>query len=102
MSRPMFDEMHAANGDVRAHYEKYARWLAQQPPEVMAAQRQAALVETIAGLETVKAQGAQGRVQSRWERANEHLAGLTVRMRAQSSSAMLGAARAGGRVRLVE
>jgi ATP-binding cassette, subfamily C, bacterial LapB len=57
-----------------------------------ASQRQAALVETIAGLETVKAQGAQGRVQSRWERANEHLAGLTVRMRAQSSSAMLGAA----------
>ncbi|MFM6985481.1 MAG: circularly permuted type 2 ATP-grasp protein, partial [Hydrogenophaga sp.] len=42
MSRPMFDEMHAANGDVRAHYEKYARWLAQQPPEVMAARREEA------------------------------------------------------------
>ena len=34
-----FDEMHAADGSVRAHYETYARWLAQQPPDVMAAQR---------------------------------------------------------------
>ncbi len=34
-----FDEMHTAEGQVREHYETYARWLAQQPPEVMQAQR---------------------------------------------------------------
>ena len=34
-----FDEMHLADGRVREHYETYARWLAQQPPEVMQAQR---------------------------------------------------------------
>ena len=34
-----FDEMHTADGQVREHYETYARWLAQQPPEVMQAQR---------------------------------------------------------------
>ena len=37
MSRPMFDEMHAPNGVVREHYRHYARWLAEQPPEAMAA-----------------------------------------------------------------
>jgi uncharacterized circularly permuted ATP-grasp superfamily protein len=37
-----FDEMHAAGGDVREHYKVYARWLAQQPPEVMRAQREEA------------------------------------------------------------
>jgi uncharacterized circularly permuted ATP-grasp superfamily protein len=37
-----FDEMHTADGQVRAHYETYARWLAQQPPEVMRAQREEA------------------------------------------------------------
>ncbi|MCU0927473.1 MAG: circularly permuted type 2 ATP-grasp protein [Hydrogenophaga sp.] len=42
MSRPMFDEMNASPSEVRAHYEKYARWLAQQPEEVMAARREEA------------------------------------------------------------
>ena len=42
MSRPMFDEMNASPTEVRAHYENYARWLAQQPPELMAAKREEA------------------------------------------------------------
>ncbi|HMN93216.1 MAG TPA: circularly permuted type 2 ATP-grasp protein [Hydrogenophaga sp.] len=42
MTRPMFDEMNASEGEVRAHYESYARWLSQQPPEVMAARREEA------------------------------------------------------------
>ncbi len=42
MSRPMFDEMNASPSEVRAHYENYARWLAQQPEEVMAARREEA------------------------------------------------------------
>jgi uncharacterized circularly permuted ATP-grasp superfamily protein len=42
MSRPQFDEMYAAPGQERAHYEAYARWLAEQPPEVMAARREEA------------------------------------------------------------
>jgi uncharacterized circularly permuted ATP-grasp superfamily protein len=44
MTRPMFDEMYASPGEVRAHYEGYARWLAQQPPEVMADRREEAEV----------------------------------------------------------
>ncbi|MGC4366346.1 circularly permuted type 2 ATP-grasp protein [Hydrogenophaga sp. R2] len=44
MSRPMFDEMNASPAEVRQHYLQYARWLAQQPPEVMAARRQEAEV----------------------------------------------------------
>ncbi len=44
MSRPMFDEMNASPTEVRQHYLQYARWLAQQPPEVMAARRQEAEV----------------------------------------------------------
>jgi uncharacterized circularly permuted ATP-grasp superfamily protein len=42
MTRPMFDEMNASDGEVRAHYENYVRWLAQQPSEVMAARREEA------------------------------------------------------------
>ena len=42
MSRPMYDEMHASPDEVRAHYLNYARWLAQQPPEVMASRREEA------------------------------------------------------------
>jgi len=44
MSRPMFDEMNASPAEVRQHYLQYARWLSQQPPEVMAARRQEAEV----------------------------------------------------------
>jgi uncharacterized circularly permuted ATP-grasp superfamily protein len=40
----MFDEMHASPGEVRAHYEGYARWLSEQPPEVMADRREEAEV----------------------------------------------------------
>jgi len=39
MSRPMFDEMNASATSVRAHYESYQRWLAQQPADVMQARR---------------------------------------------------------------
>ena len=44
MNRPMFDEMHASPGEVRAHYAAYARWLSEQPPEVMADRREEAEV----------------------------------------------------------
>jgi uncharacterized circularly permuted ATP-grasp superfamily protein len=42
MIRHTFDEMHATPDRVRAHYEQYARWLAQQPDDVMAARREEA------------------------------------------------------------
>ncbi len=42
MSRPMFDEMHASAGDLREHYRNYARWLAEQPDDAMAARREEA------------------------------------------------------------
>jgi uncharacterized circularly permuted ATP-grasp superfamily protein len=35
----MFDEMNASPEAVRAHYTQYAKWLAQQPEEVMQARR---------------------------------------------------------------
>ena len=44
MTRPMFDEMNASPSEVRAHYRNYARWLAEQPPEVMADRREEAEV----------------------------------------------------------
>ena len=44
MTKPMFDEMHTASGEVRAHYQAYARWLSEQPPEVMADRREEAEV----------------------------------------------------------
>ncbi len=39
MSAPRFDEMHAADGAVRAHYQRYAQWLAGQPAAAMRARR---------------------------------------------------------------
>ena len=42
MKPAMFDEMHQGSDHVRAHYENYARWLADQPPDVMAARREEA------------------------------------------------------------
>ncbi len=42
MSRPTFDEMHVAPGQVREHYGHYARWLAEQPDETMRARREEA------------------------------------------------------------
>ena len=44
MNPHKFDEMHASPSEVRAHYENYARWLAEQPPEVMADRREEAEV----------------------------------------------------------
>jgi len=52
------------------------------------AQRNATLVESLTGIETIKAQGAEGVVQARWERANAFLAATGVKMRGISSSAM--------------
>ena len=52
------------------------------------AQRNATLVESLTGIETIKAQGAEGVIQSRWERANQFLAATNVRMRGLSSSAL--------------
>ena len=44
MTKPMFDEMNASPTEVRTHYKKYAKWLAEQPPEVMADRREEAEV----------------------------------------------------------
>jgi ATP-binding cassette subfamily C protein LapB len=57
-----------------------------------AAQRNATLIESLTGLETIKTQGAEGTIQARWERNNLFLARMNVRMRALSSSAMYGTA----------
>ena len=56
------------------------------------AQRNATLIESLTGLETIKTQGAEGTIQARWERNNLFLARMNVRMKALSSSAMLGTA----------
>jgi len=42
MSTHTFDEMYAAPERVRDHYRNYARWLSQQPDDVMAARREEA------------------------------------------------------------
>jgi ATP-binding cassette subfamily C protein LapB len=55
-----------------------------------AAQRNATLVESLTGIETIKSQGAEGVVQAKWERANLFLAETGVRMRALSTRAMSG------------
>jgi ATP-binding cassette subfamily C protein LapB len=52
------------------------------------AQRNATLVESLTGIETIKSQGAESQIQSRWERANQFLSTLNVRMRGLSSTAM--------------
>jgi len=52
------------------------------------AQRNATLVESLTGIETIKSQGAESQIQSRWERANLFLSTLNVRMRGLSSTAM--------------
>ncbi len=52
------------------------------------AQRNATLVESLTGIETIKAQGAESVVQARWERANAFLAATGVKMRGISSTAM--------------
>ena len=52
------------------------------------AQRNATLIESLTGIETIKAQGAEGVIQAKWERTNGFLARTNVRMRALSASAM--------------
>jgi ATP-binding cassette, subfamily C, bacterial LapB len=56
------------------------------------AQRNATLIESLTGIETIKAQGAEGAIQAKWERANTFLARTNVRMRALSASASTGTA----------
>lgn len=65
----------------RLHELSQATWQA-------AALRNATLIESLTGIETIKTQGAEGAIQSRWERGNGYLAELTVRMRRLSSGAM--------------
>jgi len=52
------------------------------------ATRNATLIESLTGIETIKSQGAQSVVQAKWERTNSFLARTNVKMRALSSSAM--------------
>jgi ATP-binding cassette, subfamily C, bacterial LapB len=54
------------------------------------AQRNATLVESLTGIETIKSHGAEGPVQARWERANAFLASTGVKMRALSNRAQYG------------
>jgi ATP-binding cassette subfamily C protein LapB len=51
------------------------------------AQRNATLIESLTGIETIKSLGAESVIQARWERANLFLSRTSVRMRALSSSA---------------
>lgn len=53
------------------------------------AQRNATLIESLSAIETIKSQGAESVIQSRWERANLFLASTNVKMRSLSSGAML-------------
>lgn len=54
------------------------------------AMRNATLIESLAGIETIKTQGAESVVQAKWERINVFLSATQVRMRALSSAAMYG------------
>jgi ATP-binding cassette subfamily C protein LapB len=54
------------------------------------AQRNATLIESLTGIETIKSLGAESVVQAKWERANVFLSKTSVRMRALSSSATYG------------
>ena len=53
------------------------------------AQRNATLIESLSAIETIKSQGAESVIQSKWERANLFLASTNVKMRGLSSGAML-------------
>jgi ATP-binding cassette, subfamily C, bacterial LapB len=52
----------------------------------MAAQRNSTLVESLSGAETVKAVGAEGRVQANWEHATAHLAQTHSKIRQLTAS----------------
>jgi ATP-binding cassette, subfamily C, bacterial LapB len=73
-------------------------WVAQRRLHVLAettyrasAQRNATLIESLAGIETIKTQSAEGVIQARWEKVNQFLARVNVRMRALSASALYAA-----------
>ena len=51
------------------------------------AMRNATLVESLTGIETIKSQGAESVIQARWEKSNVFLASTSVQMRALSSGA---------------
>ncbi|MEO8281337.1 MAG: ATP-binding cassette domain-containing protein, partial [Ideonella sp.] len=53
-----------------------------------AALRNGTLIESLGGIETIKAQGAEGVIQAKWERTNLFLAATNVKTRALSSRAM--------------
>ena len=57
-----------------------------------AAMRNAALVESLTALETIKTQGAEGVVQNKWERTTAFLARTSAQVRLLSASATNGAA----------
>lgn len=57
-----------------------------------AALRNATLVESLTALETIKANGAEGLMQAKWEKTAAFLARTSARLRLLSSSAMNGAA----------
>ena len=42
MSRSFYNEMYDANGNCRPHYQGFARWLAETPPDVLAQRRREA------------------------------------------------------------
>lgn len=65
----------------RLHELSQATWQA-------GAQRNATLIESLTAIETVKTQGAESVIQTRWEQANAYLAGINMRMRGLSSGAM--------------
>jgi len=52
------------------------------------AQRNATLIESLSAIETIKSQGAESVIQSRWERINLFLASTNVKMRGLSAAAM--------------
>jgi ATP-binding cassette, subfamily C, bacterial LapB len=49
--------------------------------------RNATLVESLHGIETIKSQGAESVIQARWERTNAFLSTANIRMRALSALA---------------
>ena len=50
--------------------------------------RNSTLVEALAGIETIKTQGAESLIQARWERTAVHLAATNVKMRSLSSGSI--------------
>jgi ATP-binding cassette, subfamily C, bacterial LapB len=52
------------------------------------AQRNSILIECLSAIETIKSQGAESVIQSKWERTNAFLSGTNVKMRGLSSGAM--------------